>query len=92
MARKTSKSLNASQILFKEQWRYFNGGGRWLEYVEDVRGDNLLEKVPLEEIVPGEQYYMQQKAKPNHFHPTVFDPIVNWSTIEELQPRVWRRK
>lgn len=92
MARKTSKNSKASQILFKEQWRYFNGGGQWLEYVEDMRGEDLLEKVPLDEIVPGEKYYMQQISKPNHFHPTVFDPIVSWSTIKELQPRVWRRK
>lgn len=92
MARKTSKDSGASQILFKEYWRPFGNGGQQLEYMKDIEGDDLLEKVPLDEIVPNEQYYMQQIRNPKHFYPTTFDPIVNWSTIKELQPRVWRRK
>lgn len=94
MAKKTSKNSQASQILFKEQWRYYNSGGQWLEYVEDRKGDDLLEPAPLEEIVPGEQYYMQQVFKPEHFHPTTFHHTVSWDSIKEIHKtgRIWRLK
>ena len=69
-----------------------NSGGKVCEYVVDRSGDELLERPKLEEIEPGNLYYMQQVWKPNEFHPTVFDPSVNWTTIEELYKtgRIWR--
>lgn len=92
MVKKRLKDSPHLQILFKEQWRYFNGGGQWLEYVEDRSGEDLLEPVPLDEIVPGQQYYMQQIFKPRHFHPTVFHHTVSWDSIKELHKtgRIWR--
>lgn len=94
MAKRTSKSLKASQIIFKEQWRYYNSGGQWLEYVEDRRGEDLLVQAKLEDIVPGETYYFRQVYKPNHFHPTVFDPSVQWESVKELvnTGNIWRLK
>lgn len=94
MARKILKSSQASQILFKENWRMLSGGGFWLDYVEDQKGDDLLVPVGLNEIVPGQQYYMQQVAKPNHFRPTVFHHTVKWESIVEIHKtgRIWKRK
>jgi hypothetical protein len=82
------------QILFKENWRKINSGGQVCEFVIDVKGEGLLEPTKLEEIEPGNKYYMQQVWKPNEFHPTVFSHSVNWSTIEELfkTGRIWRLK
>lgn len=94
MRKKTLKPSPPSQILFKEVWRMYNNGGQWLDYVEDISGDELLEPVKLENIVPGKLYYMRQIYKPIEFKPTVFDPSVSWSTIEELYKtgRIWQRK
>jgi hypothetical protein len=80
------------QILFKENWRQYNNGGGWLEYEFDRSGEGLLEPVKLEEIEPNKQYYMRQVWRQNEFHPTVFNPVVTWSTIEELHKtgRIWR--
>jgi hypothetical protein len=82
------------QILFKENWRYYNNGGAWLEYVEDRSGEGLLEQVKLEDIKPGQPYYMQQIYRKNEFHPTVFHQSVSWSSIEEIHKtgRIWKLK
>jgi hypothetical protein len=85
-SQKPQKTLPHS--LYKETWRLFKGGGKYLEYEFD-RLDKL-EPVPLEEIKPDTPYYMQQVWKPYEFYPTVFDPKVSWDTIKELQPRIWR--
>lgn len=94
MRKKISKPSLPSQILFKEVWRRYNNGGQWLDYVEDISGDDLVEPTKLEDIVPGNTYYMRQVYKPTEFKPTVFDPSVSWSTIEELHKtgRIWKRK
>lgn len=63
-----------------------------MEYVEDRSGEGLLEQVKLEDIKPGQPYYMQQVNRKNEFHPTVFHPSVSWFSIEELHKtgRIWR--
>ena len=80
------------QILFREYWKPLKSGGKVLEYVVDRSGENLLEKVNLEDIKPNEQYYMQGVYKPNEFTPTTFDPKVEWRTIQEIHNtgRIWR--
>jgi len=69
-----------------------NGGSKICEYVVDRLGEKLLERPKIEEVEPGNMYYMQQVWKPNEFHPTVFDPSVKWTTIEEIYKtgRIWR--
>lgn len=94
MARKKYKGSPHLQILFKEHWRQFNNGGMWLEYVEDKAGENLLTPTTLEDIKPGKLYYMQQVLNRQHFHPAIFDPVVEWNTIKELHNtgRIWQLK
>ncbi len=94
MARKTLKTLPPSQTLYKEHWKMLNSGGKMMEHVVDVKGDNLVRPAKLDEIVPGKQYYMQGIFKPTHFTPTVFDPAVSWDTIKELHNtgRIWLRE
>lgn len=92
MAKKTYKNSPHLQILFKENWRKYNNGGAWLEYVEDKVGEGLLEPTKLEDIKPEHPYYMQQVTNPQHFHPTTFHPSVTWDSIKELHKtgRIWR--
>lgn len=92
MARKTSKPLPHSQVIYKEYWKPLPGGGQLLEYVVDRSGDGLLERTQLSDIKPNKTYYMQAVYKTNEFRPTTFDPKVEWRTIEELfkTGRIWQ--
>lgn len=92
MARKTSKPLPHSQVIYKERWKPLPGGGQVLEYDIERSGDNILERVKIEDIQPNKTYYMQGALKPREFRPTTFDPKVEWRTIEELHKtgRIWR--
>jgi len=92
MQRRISKHSQPSQILFKEHWRLLKGGGQYLEYTEDRWGNELLEPTKLEDIKPGQQYYMQSIWKPAEFFPTTFDPKVSWDSIKELHRtgRIWQ--
>lgn len=55
-----------------------------LEYRIDKMGMHLLEVVMLNEVNPNTQYYMQFPLRQYLFKPVVFDPAVNWTTIEEF--------
>ena len=92
MARKTSKHLPHSQVIYKEYWKLLPGGGQLLEYVIYKSGDGLLEKTQLSDIKPNKTYYMQDVYKINEFRPTTFDPSVEFRTIEELHKtgRIWQ--
>lgn len=94
MAQKTSKPLPHSQIIYKEHWKHLTGGGQLLEYVIEKSGDNILEKVKLDDIKPDKIYYMQNNLKPREFRPTTFDPRVEWKTIEAIHKtgRIWKLK
>ena len=92
MAKKTLKGLPNSQILFKEHWHLYNSGSKWLEYVEDKRGEKIVETIQLDDIKPNQKYYFQQVTNKQHFYPTIFHPSVSWSTIQELHKtgRIWQ--
>lgn len=59
-------------------------GGKLMEYIVDTEGEELVRPAAIEEIVPGEPYYMRGIWKPYEFFPTVFHHKVSWDTIKEL--------
>ena len=53
---------------------------------------HLLQVVKLSEVKPNTQYYMQFPLQRYLYKPMVFDPSVNWSTIEEFTRKqaIWK--
>ena len=90
--RNKSKDFRNLQILFKEHWRLFNSGGQYLEYEYDRHGDGILRKALIDEIVPDKLFYFQQVWHKDEFYPVVFNPLVEWKTIKELQKYIWLEK
>jgi hypothetical protein len=44
------------------------------------------------DVIPGKKYYLRMHTDPNIFYPTVFDPIVEWKTIQDFVKigKVWQ--
>jgi hypothetical protein len=61
-----------------------------MEYEVDKKGHNLVEQVPLVEIVPSVKYYML--GEHNMFYPAEFHPEVNWDSVVELSKYIYRIK
>lgn len=55
-------------------------------------GRDLLVPVNMNAVKPNTLYYMQLPMQKHMFHPIVFDPAVNWSTIEEFTRKqaIWQ--
>ena len=55
-------------------------------------GIDLLVPVTLNAVKPNTPYYMQLPMQMHMFQPVVFDPAVNWSTIEEFTRKkaIWQ--
>lgn len=82
MARKKTTETSSSNDFFREDWR-----GNRMEWkkVPEVR----IRKALLEEIVPNKRYWKRSYTRPNEYYECVFNPIVNYSTIQELEPRIY---
>jgi hypothetical protein len=78
------KTIQNSQILFKEWWKSTNRGGKVRDYVKFCEGVDLLRPALLEEIEPGKKLWRQSMVKPNEFYETMFRPEVSWFTITDI--------
>lgn len=74
--------LDNDKTFFVELWK-----GNLMVYTKTT--PRTIRKARLEEIVPDKLFWKQSHTRPNEYYECRFSPQVNYSTIQELEPRIY---
>lgn len=75
-------SSTPSNTFFVEYWK-----GYQMSYMKTTH--RSIRKARLEEIVPDRMFWKQSYTRPTEYYECRFGPLVGFSTIQELEPRIY---